>query len=246
MVIDIKADKINYNKLVATNTTARIQMLDSKLVIKNGSLQTSGGTITFDSEVVPNGKNYAFSSNAQVNRVEIASFLKSFNNFGIQSFSPNNIKGKLTSTASVNGFINSRGELISNSMRGKLGFKVNQGALVNFEPIVKIGKFAFPFRDVENITFSDLSGQLNMRGEQIDINNLTISSNVLNIDVNGIYSFGQGTNLALTVPLRNSKNDAKLATQAERDAVRERGIVLHLLAVDDNGKMKIKWGKRDK
>ncbi|OHT46234.1 AsmA family protein [Flavobacterium tructae] len=246
VVIDIKADKINYNKLVATNTTARIQMLDSKLVIKNGSLQTSGGTITFDSEVVPNGKNYAFSSNAQVNRVEIASFLKSFNNFGIQSFSPNNIKGKLTSTASVNGFINSRGELISNSIRGKLGFKVNQGALVNFEPIVKIGKFAFPFRDVENITFSDLSGQLNMRGEQIDINNLTISSNVLNIDVNGIYSFGRGTNLALTIPLRNSKNDAKLATQAERDAVRERGIVLHLLAVDDNGKMKIKWGKRDK
>ena len=179
VVIDIKADKISYNKLTATNTTATVQMIDSRLVIKNGSLQTSGGSITFNSEVQPSGKNFAFSSNAQVNRVDIASFLSSFNNFGIKSFSPNNIKGKLSSQANVTGFINSNGELITNSMHGNLTFNVNQGALVNFEPIVKIGKFAFPFRDVKNITFSDLSGKLKLRGEQIDVNNFTISSSVL-------------------------------------------------------------------
>ncbi|MBF4483958.1 AsmA-like C-terminal region-containing protein [Flavobacterium sp. CSZ] len=246
VVIDIKADKINYNKLTATNTTATIQMIDSRLVIKNGSLQTSGGSITFNSEVKPSGKNFAFSSNAQVNRVDIASFLKSFNNFGVTSFSPNNIKGKLSSQANVTGFINSNGELITNSMHGNLAFNVNQGALLNFAPIVKIGKFAFPFRDVENITFSDLSGKLKLRGEQIDVNNFTISSSVLNLDAEGIYSFGRGTNLALTIPLRNSKNDIKLATKAERDAVRDRGIVLHLIALDDEGKMKIKWGKKEK
>lgn len=246
VVIDIKADKINYNKLTATNTKATIQMIDSKLLIKNGSLQTSGGNITFNSEVNPSGKNFAFSSNAQVNKVDIASFLKSFNNFGIQSFSPNNIKGKLTSQANVTGFINSNGELITNSVHGNLTFNVNQGALLDFQPIVKIGKFAFPFRDVKNITFSDLSGNFKLRGEQVDVHNLTISSSVLNLDAEGIYSFGRGTNIALTIPLRNSKNDIKLATKAERDAVRERGIVLHLIALDDAGKMKIKWGKKDK
>lgn len=247
VVIDIKADKINYNKLTATHTTATVQMIDSKLVIKNGSLQTSGGSITFNSEVKPSGKNFAFSSNAQVNRVDIASFLKSFNNFGVTSFSPHNIKGKLSSQANVTGFINSNGELITNSMHGNLTFNVNQGALLNFEPIVKIGKFAFPFRDVKNITFSDLSGNLKLRGEQVDVNNFTISSSVLNLDAEGVYSFGRGTNLALTIPLRNSKNDIKLATKAERDAVRDRGIVLHLIALDsDDGKMKIKWGKKEK
>ena len=246
VVIDIKADKINYNKLTATNTTATIQMIDSKLVIKNGSLQTSGGSITFNSEVQPSGKNFAFSSNAQVNRVDIASFLRSFNNFGVTSFNPNNIKGKLSSQANVTGLINSNGGLITNSMHGNLTFNVKQGALLEFEPIVKIGKFAFPFRDVRNITFSDLSGNLKLRGEQVDVNDFTISSSVLNLDAEGIYSFGRGTNLALTIPLRNSKNDINLATNAERDAVRERGLVLHLTAIDDEGKMKIKWGKKGK
>ncbi|KAF2336164.1 AsmA family protein [Flavobacterium daemonense] len=246
VVIDIKADNITYNKLTATNTTATIQMLNSKLVIKNGFLQTSGGSIAFNAEISPSGQNYAFGSNAQVNRVDIASFLKSFNNFGIKSFSPNNIHGKLTSNANVTGLMNSKGELITNSTHGSLNFNVSQGALVNFEPIMKVGKFAFPFRDVENITFSDLSGDFKLRGELVDINKLTISSSVLNLDAKGIYSFGRGTNLALTIPLRNSKNDAKLATKEERKAVREKGIILRLVAYDDNGKMKIKFGKKEK
>jgi hypothetical protein len=244
--INLKADKITYNKLTAKNTKAQIQMIDSRLLIKNGSLQTCGGSINFNTTLSPTGKNYSFASNAQVNQVDITSFLKSFSNFGITSFSPNNIHGKLTSNTNVTGMINSNGELVPNSAHGNLTFNVTQGALVNFEPIMKVGKFAFPFRDVENITFSDLSGDFKLRGEQVDVNKLTISSSVLNFDAQGIYSFGRGTNMALTIPLRNSKDDAKLATKEERDAVRDRGIVLHLLAVDDGGKTKIKWGKKDK
>ncbi|RZJ50322.1 MAG: AsmA family protein [Flavobacterium sp.] len=246
VVINLKADKLNYGSLTATNTKATLQMLNSKLLLKNGSVQTSGGSISFNGSIAPQGNHFVFSSMAQVNKVDIASFLKSFNNFEIKSFNPKNIKGKLSSNANVTGLMSSKGDLIVNSMRGKLNFTVSQGALLNFEPIVKVGKFAFPFRDVKNITFSDLSGDLNLRGEQIDVNNLTISSSVLNLDVDGIYSFGRGTNLALTVPLRNSKNDINLSSKAERDAVRQRGIVLHLVALDDDGKMKIKWGKREK
>ena len=246
VVIGIKADKMNYNKLTATNTMATVQMLNSKLVIKNGFLQTSGGNIAFNAEISPSGKNFAFGSTAQVNRVDIASFLRSFNNFGIKSFTPNNIHGKLTSNANVTGLMNRNGELITNSTHGSLNFTVTQGALVNFEPIMKVGKYAFPFRDVKNITFSDLSGDFKLRGEMVDVNKLTISSSVLNLDAKGVYSFGRGTNLALTIPLRNSKDDAKLATKAERDAVREKGIILRLVAYDDNGKMKIKRGKKEK
>ncbi|WP_235830901.1 AsmA family protein [Flavobacterium ustbae] len=245
-IINLKADKITYGSLTATNTHATLQMLNSKVLLQNGTLQTSGGSINFSGSVKPSGNHFVFSSNAQVNNVDIASFLRSFNNFAITSFSPKNIRGRFTSNANVVGLMSSKGDLIVNSMKGKLDFNVNQGALLNFEPIMKVGKFAFPLRDVENITFSDLSGSLNLRGEQIDVHKLTISSSVLNLDAEGIYSFGRGTNLALTVPLRNSKNDAKLATKAERKAVRERGIVLHLIAYDNEGKMKVKWGKRDK
>ncbi|KIC03779.1 hypothetical protein OA88_01365 [Flavobacterium sp. JRM] len=245
VVLQLNMDKLVYAKLAATNAKATIRLTNSNVTVQNGFLQTAGGTIAFSAVLNPNGNKYNFKSDAEVTNVDITKFLTSFNNFDIKSFDAKDIKGKLTSKASVAGIMDSKGDLIKNSVTGNVNFKVNNGALINFEPIVKIGKFAFPFRDVKNITFSNLSGDVILRGQNIDVNSLRVSSSVLNFDVAGIYSLGHETNLALTIPLRNSKNDVKLASKAERDAVRNRGIVLHLLAVDDGGKIKIKWGKKE-
>jgi hypothetical protein len=245
VVLQLNLDKLVYGKLTASNAKATIKLTNSNVTVHDGFLKTSGGTVAFSGVLSPKGNKYNLQSNAQVTNVDITSFLTSFNNFDIKSFDAKDIKGKLTTKANIGGLMDAQGNLVPKSATGNVSFKVNNGALVNFEPIVKIGKFAFPFRDVKNITFSDLSGNLVLRGHDIDVLDLRVSSSVLNFDVEGVYSIGNNTHLAMTVPLRNSKNDAKLATKAERDAIRNRGIVLHLLAVDDGGKIKIKWGKKD-
>lgn len=246
VVLQLKLDKLAYGKLTGSNAKATIKLTNSNVTVQDGFLKTSGGTVAFSGVLSPIGNKYRLQSNAQVNNVNITSFLTSFNNFDITSFEAKDIKGNLTTKANIAGIMDSQGNLVPKSATGNVSFKVNNGALVNFQPIVKIGKFAFPFRDVKNITFSDLSGNLALRGHDIDVLDLKVSSSVLNFDVEGVYSLGNNTNLAMTIPLRNSKNDAKLATKAERDAIRNRGIVLHLLAVDEGGKIKIKWGKKDK
>jgi hypothetical protein len=76
---------------------------------------------------------------------------------------------------------------------------------------------------------------------------MQINSSVLNMDVEGVYSLSRGTNIALDVPLRNPKNDSKIADDNERNKKRMKGIVLHILAIDgDDGKIKIKWNKNHK
>lgn len=246
VALQLNLDKLVYGKLTASNAKATIKLTNSNVTVQDGFLKTSGGTVAFSGVLNPIGNKYNLQSNAQVNNVDITSFLNSFNNFDIKSFEANDIKGKLTTKANIAGLMDSKGDLVPKSATGNVSFNVNNGALVNFEPIVKIGKFAFPFRDVKNITFSDLAGNLVVRGHDIDVVDLRVSSSVLNFDVEGVYSIGNNTKLAMTVPLRNSKNDTKLATKEERDAIRNRGIVLHLLAVDEGGKIKIKWGRKDK
>ncbi|MDN3675641.1 AsmA family protein [Flavobacterium branchiarum] len=246
VALQLNLDKLVYGKLTASNAKATIKLTNSNVTVQNGFLKTSGGTVAFSGVLNPIGNKYKLQSNAQVNNVDITSFLTSFNNFDIKSFEANDIKGKLTTKANIDGLMDAKGDLVPKSATGNVSFNVNNGALVNFEPIVKIGKFAFPFRDVKNITFSDLAGNLVVRGHDIDVVDLRVSSSVLNFDVEGVYSIGNNTKLAMTVPLRNSKNDTKLATKEERDAIRNRGIVLHLLAVDEGGKIKIKWGRKDK
>jgi hypothetical protein len=248
VILDLKVDKIGYATLVATNAKARIKIINNKLELENGWVQSSGGNISFDGIMTPQNKSYSFNANAKVNGVTISQFLNSFDNFGVRSFSPESIKGKLTAQASVNGILNPEGELLRKSITGDVKFNINKGALVDFEPIRKGWQILVPFRDLNNITFSDLKGDFKINGEKVTINELKISSNVINFDVDGIYSFGKGTNLNIRVPLRNSKNDDDIVSQAEREDKRYRGIVLHLLATDGkDGEVKVKLvGNPDK
>lgn len=243
VVLNLKADKMVYNKLEATSTKATVLLANNRLIVKNGWVQSSGGTISFDGQLVPQKDSFLFESNAKINRVDIERFLTSLNNFGIQSFKPKNIKGFLSAAASLTGELLTGGQLKTNSLAGAAKFDVIKGALVDFEPIQKVGKFAFPFRDVNNIVFRDLSGNFRINGDLVNVSNLKVSSSVLNLDINGIYSFKRGTNLALVIPLRNPKRDDKITNKIERNERRNNGIVLYLLAVDEAGKIKIKWNK---
>lgn len=243
MALHVKADKMVYSKLEATNAKATILLLNNTLIVKNGWVQSVGGSIAFDGQLVPDGDHFLLESNAKINRVNIGRFLAGLNNFGIQSFEPKNIEGFLTASAALKGKLLSGGELKTNSLFGAAKFKVVQGALIDFKPITNIGKFAFPFRNVNHIVFSDLSGNFKINGDLVDVNDLKVSSNVLNLDVNGVYSFNRGTNLAMTIPLRNPKKDELITDEAEKAEKRTKGIVLHLLAVDVDGKIKIRWNK---
>ena len=76
---------------------------------------------------------------------------------------------------------------------------------------------------------------------------MQVSSSVLNMDIQGVYSFGKGTEIYVDVPIRNPKRDAKITDADELPKRRNRGIVLHLLAEDGkDGKVKVKLTGRRK
>lgn len=244
--LDLRVDKLSYRKMMGSQFKITILMNNGGLYVKNGSMQgATGSSIYFDAQLVPKNGLVLFKTNINLKEGEISRFLSSFNNFGVKSFSPNNIKGKLSLKTALAGTLNSERELIKSSIRGDLKFDVKNGTLKDFEPIKKIGKTVFPNRDVSNIAFSDLYAISTINGEKITVKEFKITSNVLNIDVNGVYSLShQGTNLAVKIPLRNPKDDYTIANLKEREAQRYKGIVVNLLVVDGkNGETKIKLGK---
>ncbi|NDP28185.1 MAG: AsmA family protein [Flavobacterium sp.] len=244
--LDIKVDKLTYKKMEANNFKATIIMAKKGLYVNNVSIHGStGSSMSIDANVIPQGKSLLFKTNIKMKEGNISTFLASFNNFGIKSFTPKDIKGNLSLTTSLSGILNQDKELVTNSISGNVVFRIKEGALSNFEPIIKIGKIAFPNRDVKNIAFSDLAGSATINGSLIRVKDLKVTSNVLNIDVNGLYSLSNsGTNLAVKIPLRNPKDDYKMADVNDKDALRYKGIVVNLMVVDGkDGTTKIKLGK---
>jgi hypothetical protein len=243
VVLNLNLDKMVYSNLTAKNAKIIIVAKNRQFFVKQGTIETCGGKITFASQLIPHGNLFDVKTNVNISTVDIPQFLTSFKNFGIKSFQPQDIKGNLSATADVSIKMTQNGDLVDDSAKGNLKYDIRNGSLTDFKPIMKIGKFAFPNRDVKNIVFNDLSGQLAMDGSLVNVDYFKVSSNVLNFDVEGIYSFKKGTKLGLIIPLRNPENDLKIKDKKERDAQRYKGIVVRLLVVDGkDGEMKIKLG----
>lgn len=246
--INLRVDRVHYNRFLGKAATADIILSTDGLSLKNVSLQHAGGTIKLNGKLTQNGKINNFALNALVANVNISDFFYSFEDFGQQTLTSKNLRGNFFTKTNITGSITNEGKMIPRSINGNIIFDLKKGALVGMESIKNVGKFAFPFRDLDNITFDNLNGKFDIKGEKIRINPMFINSSVLNMNLEGIYSMGQGTNIYLDVPLRNPKKDKEITDKTEVKERRMKGIVVHILATDgEDGKIKFKLiGKKDK
>lgn len=239
MELHLKADKIKYNNLMATNANALVLLRNNSLSVQNGLVNAAGGSVAFNGKLTPKNSLYLLEGNVDVKKVDISQFLAGFDNFGIKTFKPQSIQGDLSLKTDLTGSLSSKGELIENSLNGNVDLSVNEGALVNFEPMKNISKF-LPNRNLNNIVLNELVGKLHANGGKVNMDYFKLTTSVINMDVSGVYSFGRGTNLAIAIPLRNPKDDYKIKNKAEREKLRYTGTVLRLRAIDVDGNTKVK------
>ena len=241
MRMAMKIDKLRYGKFSGNNATAIVDVSESGIEVRKVVLGHSGGQMRINGRISHAGTHEKYAMSVSANRVNIREFFAAFDNFGMETLKSENLSGKLSLDAQLAGHLTTDQKLLPKTISGKVAFSLKDGALLNFEPIRRVGRIAFRRRDVQNIAFQDLKGEFVIEGEKVQVSPMKINSNVLNLDVSGVYSFGKGTVLKVDVPLRNPEKDALIEDETEREKRRHRGIVLHLLAADDpeTGKVKI-------
>jgi hypothetical protein len=248
MDIHLRVDRLVYKKFLGTNAVAQLYVSEGGIAVQKLGLKHAGGAIDVSGNLYQSGPSTRFVINSNIRDANIKSLFYGFDNFGLKALGYQNLSGQLGAKIGMSGRISSAGLLAKNSLRGNIVFDLRKGNLLNFDPLISVGKFAFPLRDLNNITFSNLHGALRFNGEKVEISPMKVSSSVLNVDISGVYSMGSGTNIALDVPLRNPKKDKEILDATEKAEKRMKGIVLHLLATDgEDGKIKIKLNRnRDK
>ena len=242
MNISLTVGRAIYDKFTAKNLNADIALRGAGIYFNKISVEHAGGLLALNGNIIQEAASNRFKINSKISHVSVSDFFYSFDNFGQQSITNKNLKGYLSSLVDVSGRISHAGKILPRSINGKVIFNLKNAALVNFEPLEKVGKLAFANRNLSDIRINNLDGTLNIIGDKIEISPMQINSSVLNLNVKGIYGVTSGTNIAMDIPLRNPKGDENLDRQQKREA-RMRGIVLHLKATDENGELKVRWNK---
>ena len=74
--------------------------------------------------------------------------------------------------------------------------------------MVSLSKYIFKNRGLDSIKFTNLSCNANMRGNEVYFNKLYVLSTAISLAMDGIYSFGDSTDLSIQVPLKNLKSSS--------------------------------------
>lgn len=242
--MQVDLDKVQYQKFIARNVKATVFLDREKVQVSKVALQTAGGAMQLNGSITQAGTNDRFSLDARISQVQVDQLFHAFDNFGQDGIEGKNLKGIFSATVKLSGGVTENVSLRPNSMFGSVRFDLKKGALLNFEPLEKIGRFIFRKRDMSNITFDNISNTLDIKGDKVIIYPMIISSSVLNIELEGVYGLTKGTDIKMKIPLRNPKGDELITDINELQKRRKRGIVINLHAVDgEDGKVKLKLGK---
>lgn len=240
-------DKFTYRRFNASNVKADITLAKDGVIVSQGFLEHAGGSLSLKGRTFNQGINDPFTIDAQLNKVRVDQFMEALNNFGLEDLSYKNVKGTFSAKAHLTGLLRDDGEMVTSALNGTIGFSLVNGALIKVPMFENIAKF-FPRRNLDNITFDDVSNTFTIRNGVVSIPPMHIATSAVVMDIKGLYALGKlkGTNLQLDVPIRNPRKDKAIEDDEKRKKRSRRGIVLHFNAVDGpGGKVKLKLGKNE-
>lgn len=240
--MSVAVSKAYYRRFRASDIAAEVMLSENGLAVRKAVVNNAGGHVVVNADVDQRGNVNKFMLNADIAHVNIHDFFYQCGNFGQQAITDTNLRGLLDANAVISGGVSDSGKILPGSLNGKITFKLQNAALLNFQPLNTIGKYVFRNREMNNVTIKSLSGSMVLAAGKFTIAPMHIESSALTLNVDGIYSLGKGTDINIDIPLRNPEKDKEIINDSIRAEYSNKGIVVHLKATDgDNGNVKIKW-----
>ena len=241
----IFSDKLTLEKVVTgigLSDTAKLVLNETGFNFHDGSVGVNG---VFDLGV----KDQApFSANFSTDDLDVVELLKSLDYLDLPSLK--NIKelsGDVTMNLHLSGIIadDAKG-LIMDANDGVLDFTLNNITIKGFEPLDQIAKKIKQKKRFMELMFAPISNQLIIKGNDIEIPLMEIQSNAVNLFVEGVLSYGDNTDIWVSIPLANLKSADRSIVPKKRGYAATRRKIYVQVTTGENGenKFKIRTSKR--
>ena len=242
--LNIDLARLVYKKFEASNIRGSMSLLPKAIRFHHvtfkhseGNVELSGGLTETEPEVS------SFYINSSIQNASMGKLLYSFGNFGQSTFTPENISGEISLVSHISGIFGKNAQFVPGSLNGTASFEINHGLLTNFKPLEKIGRYAFRKRRLSNVHFGQLKNTLSIKGNEIVIPPMFISSDLISLKLGGVYNLDKGTDLNIEIPLfRQDKEQLNQYLNSESKSYR-----LYVHAKDDeNGMLQYAWNLSNK
>ncbi|MBL7711881.1 MAG: hypothetical protein JNL13_05440, partial [Chitinophagaceae bacterium] len=237
--LDVSIRTLIYKRFEANNIKARLTLLQGGIDMHQVSLLHSNGDISMSGKFSgSNSDRPSFNIEADIKQASLDKLLYSFDNFGQESFGPENLRGTIDVKTKVNGYFNANAQLVPRSLNGTASFEIRKGELIDFRPLQRMGRLVFKKDRLAHIHFEKIKNTLTIDRNRIFIPPMWINSDLIDMQLQGVYNLDIGTDILVEIPLfRFNKEDiAEDSTLSSN-----KGFRLYVQAKDNEaGEMKFK------
>ena len=239
--LTLQADKVIYKNFSATKVKGKLTLTNNVIKLDNFSLIHAGGTIVVNASLKDNGNNSDINLESKMQNVNVKELFNAFDNFGMQSLTSKNISGNFSADINLVSMLDANNDLYKPANRGYIDFSLQNGRLINFQPLMDIDNNFLKKRNLSDVSFAELKDRLDINGNDIYVQRMEISSTAVNMYVEGTYSFASNTDLSIQVPFHGQKKDQDDAPK-NKGTNAKTGMSIFLRAKDDkDGKLKFSY-----
>lgn len=240
--LTLQTPQMDYKTFEATDVHTSLVLKPSRITLEKGSLKHASGSMELSGTLSNGAKNNPVALHTRMQGISIPVLFASFQNFGQDALTAENIEGRLSATVDFNSAITNDAQLLTKSSSGMVKFMLEDGELINFKPLEEAGQKVFKKQDFSHIRFADLENKLDIKGSAFIINPMTIRSTALNFSVEGVYDVKEGTDISIRFPLRNLTKSQANTDLSDAGKEKKKGLSVRLRAkTGDDGKLKITW-----
>jgi hypothetical protein len=185
----LAAKKVVYGKFSATDVSGNVMLQDKRAELKDVHLNTMEGSVVLNGAIADAGnKKFRTTAQAALKNIDISQCFAELDNFGQNSLTDKQIKGKLNCTLNYTALWNSDLSADMKSIICTADIGIENGQMFNYEPLTEMGKF-LKVKSLEHLYFDKLTNNITIRDEKIYIPEMNINSNAMNMTLAGTQTF---------------------------------------------------------
>ncbi len=173
----------------------------------------------------------------------ISDIFKSFNNFGQEDMTHENISGSVMAAINFKTEVNSNYEVLPSSIKGDLRMKLYDGQIKNMQALKRMTKWPFRKRQFDNIHIDTMKAATVFDGLDIIIDHFYIHSSSFDLGADGVYSLSgkDESHMLFELPVGNFfKRHIDRETLSQKKG-RRGGFNILIEAKEKKKKMKFRW-----
>lgn len=249
IIAKLDAKSLKYRHFSGRDVKGQLTIRNNAVSIEYFVLKAFGdGSVRLSGEMdnSGSGKYPHLALRGKITNADVHSVFYSFDDFGQKTITHDNLKGTLNTDFSFESALNNNVKLVPSSMKGLLRIDLTNGYIINFEPFMKMKRLIFKRRNFERVKFAPIRNDFRLNGQEIEIAPMEIESNVLTLYIDGVYSFGNKTDINIQIPLSNLKKRDSTYVLDPNNSEKKEGSKIFLRAIDENGEVNIKLAFRRK